>query len=118
MPKLYLLNSLITPFRGVRAEFYLEKVTGYNAKLIFLHRRNTGYEIISALGHEGTVKAMKALFGEEFEEIKYNRIAIEFEPEDEGLALVLRERIPEGVVLTEYEMRKIGYDMYYIKRIR
>ncbi|MEM5854409.1 MAG: DUF1874 domain-containing protein [Candidatus Aenigmatarchaeota archaeon] len=117
MIRLYLLNALIVPFTGTTAEFKLEKVTTTSAKEIFYIRKLRGCEIVSALGHEGSVQAFKVIIGDE-PEIKLNRVQVFFEQDDEALALVLKNRIPEGVILNFEEMNKIGFDIFYIKRLK
>lgn len=109
---LYLLNALVTPFKGVTAEFRIERVTKNTAKEIFEINKN---RVVSALGHEGAVQAFQILLGEH-PEIKINRIQVFLERGDEALALSLKARIPEGKVLTLEEMENIGYDIYYVKR--
>ena len=66
-------------------------------------------EVISAVGHEATAKIMTELL--DFP-VQVNRVRVTM-PEDGDMAIVFRllDRIPEGKVLSEEELRKIPYEL-------
>jgi hypothetical protein len=105
--KLFILNSLITPFKGKTANFFIEKIDLEKAKL-FLPK-----DFISAVGHQATADLISKLLDRK---VKTNRIQIFFEVGDEALAFVPRERLPEGKVLTKEELLKIPLDIFFIQR--
>lgn len=107
---LYLLNALIVPFRDERAVFSVRRISPEEAVAI----ANTS-QVISALGHQGSVDAFRALG---IQQASLNRISVSFNVDDMAIALVLRQRLPEGAVLTRNEMERIGYDLYLIKRVQ
>jgi len=103
----FILNSLITPFKGENANFFIEKIDLEKAKL-FLPKN-----FISAVGHQATAELISNLLEVE---IKVNRVQVFFEIGDEALAFVPRERLPEGKVLTKEELLKIPLDIFFIQR--
>ncbi|QJF12309.1 DUF1874 domain-containing protein [Saccharolobus solfataricus rod-shaped virus 1] len=109
---LYLLNSLIVPFEGQEAEFQIKKINFKEARDIV----NNAGNIVSAIGHSATANILSNLLGIP---VQTSRIAIYFKPGDNAIAFVLKRRLEEGqVIQTEEELNKIGYDLYYILRIR
>ena len=74
-----------------------------------------GYE--SAVGHEATAAFLSRLLGVE---IPMRRIRVAMGGDTEGeflhaIVLRLRERLPEGKVLSEEEMAKVEYDLGYLE---
>ena len=65
---------------------------------------------ISAIGHESTAQILSKLLGIQ---IKVNRINYKHNFSDMCIVFKLRERIPEGKILTIEEIEKIGYDFYF-----
>ncbi|MBS4538402.1 DUF1874 domain-containing protein [Clostridium sp. D2Q-11] len=69
---------------------------------------------ISAIGHEATAEILSEIL-----EMKVPRNRIEFHQKIGQYAIVLKmkERAPEGKILTRYEMEKIGYNLKLMKRL-
>jgi hypothetical protein len=104
MSKIYLLNTLVIPidFDIYRyAYIRVEKISIEEAKQILKNK-----EFISAIGHEGTAKLLSQLIGIN---IPVNRITVFFEPGDIGIHFYLKQRLPEGKVLTKEELEKLDY---------
>jgi len=101
MKKLLILNSPILTGWG---EYSWEPLTLRKAQEL---ARAT--ELVSAVGHEGTASFLTGLLGVK---VPVNRIRAQM-PEDGQMALVLRlkERLPEGKVLSEEELQKVDYDL-------
>jgi len=101
MKRLIILNSPILTGWG---EYSWEPLTLKKAQEL---ARAT--ELVSAVGHEGTANFLTRLLGIK---IPVNRIRAEM-PKDGQIALVLRlkERLPEGKVLSEEELQKVDYDL-------
>lgn len=101
---IYILNSLITPFdfnttRGAIVKF--KRIGIEEAKAIL-----TKQPFISAIGHEATAKLLTQILGIS---IPTNRIQVFLKPGDMCLHFVLQERLPEGKVLSEEELKKLKY---------
>lgn len=73
--------------------------------------KDRGFE--SAIGHEATASVMSKLLGME---IKVNRR--DFIQKSRQIAIVfkMKSRAPEGKILTEEEMEKIGYDFFLLTK--
>ncbi|MCY0851071.1 STIV orfB116 family protein [Sulfuracidifex metallicus] len=107
---LYLLNSLIIPIQDNEAEFKIKRISISEARDIVDNSR----QVISAIGHSATASVMSALLGFP---VETNRISVYFKVGDSAIAIVLRQRLPEGhVIQSEEELQRIGYDLYYILR--
>jgi len=107
---IYVLNTLIIPVDFEIKEKYsihLEKIDIEKAREMLSEK-----EFISAIGHEATAKLLSELLGIS---IPYNRIAIKLKPGDIGIHFFLKERLPEGKILSEEELRKIEYDLILSK---
>jgi hypothetical protein len=74
----------------------------------------SGKEIISAIGHKSTADFISKILDTE---IKENRIKYKQEEGDIVYAFRLRERPPEGMILSEMQMWQIKYDWIKIERI-
>ncbi|MCY0890128.1 MAG: DUF1874 domain-containing protein [Pyrobaculum arsenaticum] len=108
---LYLLNSLVTPFKDEKAYFFIKVITAEEAKKIVQHHK----DFTSAVGHAPTADALSLLLGVK---VPMNRISIYFEVGDEAIAISLRKRLQEGQVIKSIqELQEIGYDLFYIKRV-
>jgi NAD-dependent DNA ligase len=103
----FILNSLITPFKGKTANFFIEKIDLETAKL------SLPKNFISAVGHQATAERISNLLKVD---VKVNRIQVFFEVGDEALAFVPQHRFPEGKVLTREEFFKIPLDIFFIQR--
>jgi len=101
--KRYLLNTLIVPVdfdkhRGAIVE--LRRISKEEA----IEELKKGFE--SAVGHEGTAKLISQLSGVE---VPVERKTIFFELGDEGIHFFLKERLPEGKVLTKEELERLPF---------
>jgi len=103
----FILNSLITPFKGENANFFIKKIDLETAKF-FIPKK-----FISAVGHQATAEMISGLLGVK---VEVNRIQIFFEIGDKALAFVPRERLPEGKILSKEELLKIPLDIFFIQR--
>jgi len=104
MSKVYLLNTLVIPVNfDTYDEAYIkmEKISVDEAKQILINN-----PFISAIGHEGTAKLLSQLLGIA---IQINRISVFFEPGDIGIHFFLKQRLPEGKVLTEEELKELDF---------
>jgi len=103
---LYILNSLITPvdYSLSKAIVLIQKITKEQAADIL---KNTPF--ISAVGHESTAQLLTSLLGVI---VPMNRIAISMKNGDMAIHFVLRERLPEGKVLSLDELKNLQYQFY------
>jgi len=67
--------------------------------------------LVSAVGHEATAKFLSYLLGVE---VPYSRVAITLQPGDYLIVLQLLQRLPEGKILGEDELKNIGYKLYLV----
>lgn len=110
---LYLLNALITPIpvQDKEAVFKIKRVTKEEAREIAKNAH-----IVSAIGHQATAQLMSLLLDMP---VQTNRVSVYFNPNDEALAFVLKQRLQEGQVINSIdELEKIGYDLFYVIRIQ
>ena len=70
-------------------------------------RRIFPFEFTSAVGHESTASIMSSLLGVE---VPVNRIQVKPVGGDQMLCFKLKNRAPEGVILTEREIEELGYE--------
>jgi len=105
MNNLYLLNSPILPEFG-RYEF-TGPITVATARLIVAD----GY--ISAIGHEGAALLLSQVLGQP---VAFNRQQITLLPGDKALVLRLRQRLPEGRILSFDEISSTAYDLGILSR--
>ena len=103
----FILNSLITPFKGKTANFFIERIDLEKAKL------SLPKNFTSAVGHQATADMISSLLEVK---VEVNRVQIFFEPGDKALAFVPKQRLPEGKVLTKEELLKIPPDIFFIQR--
>jgi hypothetical protein len=61
---------------------------------------------VSAVGHPGTAQLLTELLGVQ---VPVNRVAVQLKSGDIGIHFVLRERLPEGKVLSKEELAKFNY---------
>jgi len=104
---LYILNSLIIPIHDSlsKAVILMQKITKEQAANVI---QNTPF--VSAVGHESTAQLLTSLLGVT---IPMNRIAISLKDGDMAIHFVLKERLPEGKVLTLDELQKLQYQFYF-----
>lgn len=112
--KFYILNALITPFQDETASFSVSRIPLERAKELYnIEKRLNPEGIVSAIGHESTAKLISELLEDE---IVMNRTTVHFQPDDVALAFVLKQRAPEGKILTKEEILKLGLDVFFIIR--
>lgn len=73
-----------------------------------------GNEIQSAIGHEATAEILTELL--EFP-VPFNRINYIQQVGDSAVVFKLKQRMPEGVILSREEIEKIGYDFGILTRL-
>ena len=103
--KLYVLNSPVLTDWG---SYLYMPITLEDAK----RRLTAGY--VSAIGHEGTAKLLSFILGME---IPMNRAQIQMQPGDDAIVFQLLQRLPEGAVLTEEQLKKIPYRLGLLRRM-
>jgi hypothetical protein len=101
---IYILNSLIVPVN-------FDKVSQVNVKLSRISVQEakdilSNNKFVSAIGHEGSAQVLSQLLGIK---IPVNRISVFFEKGDIGIHLFLKQRLPEGKVLSEEELKKLDF---------
>jgi len=104
--KLYLLSTGYIPvdLEKVKKVVIAERVVSIQeAKQLLAN----GF--ISAVGHASTSEIMSQILGIP---IQHNRQSVYLEPGDEAICFVLKQRPPEGKVLSEDELKQIGF--YFI----
>jgi len=105
---LYILNSLIVPLDFESCSLHL--VSFYKLDLETAREIVQETEFISAVGHESTAKLLTNLLGVE---IPTNRITVRMKEGDTALHFVLKQRLPEGKVLSEEELRGLEFDLVF-----
>jgi hypothetical protein len=101
---LYILNTLVIPIdfdEYAEAKVKLRKITISEAKEIL-----TSADFVSAVGHEATAKVLSQLLGIQIPAI---RQTIFMKPGDKAIHFFLKTRLPEGVVLSEDELKKLDF---------
>lgn len=106
--KLYILNSPVLTDYGM---FWFEKEDIVEAKKLI--ERFNG-QFISAIGHQATADIMSKLLGYN---IPYNRIIVKMNVGDIAIVFRLLNRIEEGKVLTEEEIKNIGFEIGFLTRL-
>lgn len=71
-------------------------------------------KFLSAIGHKSTATILSTLLDIE---IPVNRIKYEQAFSDVAIVFQLKDRIPEGKILSQKEIKEIGYDFYFLYRI-
>ena len=104
--KVYLLNTLIVPInfdKYEEAEIEVKRITKEEFCKTIKDALREG-KLVNAIGHEGTAK----LIAEMCEiPLKAERKTVFFKEGDIGLHIFLKQRLPEGVVLTKEELEKL-----------
>ena len=72
-----------------------------------------GENIISAIGHQATSEILTELLGTN---IPMNRIQFAQEVGQQALIFKLKERVPEGKILSREEIEEIGYEFGLLTR--
>jgi len=69
---------------------------------------------VSAVGHPGAAALLSEVLGIE---VPVNRIRVEMQPGDRALVLRLKERLPEGTLLTAEQMRAFPFELALLTRL-
>jgi Domain of unknown function (DUF1874). len=101
MVKTYLTNAISPNMLPIPCILHVEYVTNEIAKKVL----SNGF--INAIGHAGTASLISKLLQMN---IQPNRINIKVDYEDQILVFALQKRIEEGKVLSEDEIKEIGYN--------
>ncbi|MCY0880955.1 MAG: DUF1874 domain-containing protein [Firmicutes bacterium] len=103
---LYILNSMIIPLKeGDEYTIKARQIFLQSAKELLSHE-----QFVSAVGHQATADLLSSVMGIK---IPMNRIAITLSHGDKALCFVLKQRLPEGVVIkTIEELQKVGYTFW------
>ena len=121
-PNLYLLNAFsinMIPLESPEewGSIYIKRIDIDTARAVIAGRKNAGWNIISAIGHQSTAQVMSTLLGIE---IPVNRIAVKLAEGDEAIVFQVLERLPEGKVLSKEEIEMLmrqGKIAFYFVRI-
>lgn len=70
---------------------------------------------VSAIGHEASAKVLSQVLNIA---IPVNRIHIKMQPGDDALILRLPQRLPEGKVLDETELKTLDFELGLLKRLK
>lgn len=68
----------------------------------------------SAIGHQATADVLGEILGEA---VPCNRVAVTMQPGDIALVFRLKERLPEGKVLSREELLNLPYDLGLLQRL-
>jgi hypothetical protein len=69
---------------------------------------------VSAVGHPGAAALLSEVLGIE---VPVNRIRAEMQPGDRALVLRVKQRLPEGTVLSAEEMRSLPFELALLTRL-
>ena len=105
MTRVYITNGISPTMFPTPCNAVINTITIDEAKKVL------GSNFISAIGHESTAKLLSELLGIS---IPMNRITVKAEYNDIIIVLALKNRIPEGKVLSKEEIEQIGYELYSI----
>ena len=103
----FMNTTLVTSF-GL---FRLSPITVDVVRDLLANHRDI--ERLSAIGHEATANIMTALLGET---IAMNRIEYKQQFNDLVICFKLHSRVPEGTILTEEEITKIGFEFMVLEK--
>ena len=100
MPKVYLTNSFSVNMLPDEKTWVLFMPLDKDAFVARLKEK----EFESYIGHEGTAKLLSILLGKE---VEVNRGNLKLQDGDEVYIVVVSERLPEGKVLDENEVKSL-----------
>lgn len=101
---IYILNTLVVPINFdeiQKARIKVKRISAEEVKKLLREEK-----FVSAIGHEATARFLSKLLGIE---IEMNRKTVFVKPGDKGIHLFLKERLPEGKILSEEEMKNVKY---------
>jgi sorbitol-specific phosphotransferase system component IIA len=104
----YILNALVIPAdfeKYSKIKVTIRKATLEEVRQLLLQNQN---EFVSAIGHESTALLLTQLLGIQ---IPFNRVTIKVVPGDVLIHFVLRQRVPEGKILSYEELRTLPFDL-------
>jgi hypothetical protein len=102
----YILNTTIVPNEGT---FALQRISDIS------DAQMCAEDAVSAVGHESTAQVISTILGFE---VPVNRISIYMEPGDRAVCFKLRQRPPEGQVLSAAQLEELGYDFMLLTRLQ
>lgn len=104
---IYIANAISLTMFPEECNLFIRKVSVDDVKDIL-----SSNNFISAIGHEATANILSKLLNVS---IPTNRIAIKIDKNDILVVFSLKQRLPEGKVLTSTEeIEQIGYDFYIV----
>jgi hypothetical protein len=104
--KIYILNAPVLTSYG---RYVFRKITVTKAKKIL-----SSENFVSAVGHEATAKFLTQLLGID---IPFNRIQIKMSKGDKAVVFRLIDRLPEGKVLSEEELKRVKFEIGLLIKI-
>lgn len=104
---LYVINAPVLTEYGLWE--FSGPLTVNNARVIL----EAGF--VSAIGHEASAKVLCQILNIT---IPVNRIPIKMQQGDEALILRLLQRLPEGKVLNETELKTLDFELGLLKRLK
>jgi hypothetical protein len=112
MKTLTFLNSWVLTAFGT---FEITPISIEDARRLIAEFVAEGKEVRSAIGHEPTAQYLSELFEHH---LPFNRISFVQGIEDLAIAMKLRDRPPEGKILTIEALREMEIDLGCIRRIK
>jgi hypothetical protein len=101
---IYVLNTLVIPIDFERFPRVTVKIRKASIEEV---RQLLSRGFISAVGHQATADLLTSLLQVP---VQFNRIAVKAAPGDVLIHFVLKERIPEGKILSLEELRQLQFD--------
>jgi hypothetical protein len=101
---IYVLNTLVIPIDFERFPKVTVKIRKASIEEV---RQLLSRGFVSAIGHQATATLLSQLLGIE---VPFNRVTVKAKPGDILIHFVLRERIPEGKILTLEELQRLPFD--------
>jgi hypothetical protein len=108
--KLTLLNTSIITAYGM---YVYKSLTLEEAQALLHEFQRKGKPIQSAIGHQSTADLLSTLL--EFP-VGVNRMEFKQTVDDVGLVFKLKQRAPEGTILSREELEAIGYEFGLLLR--